>query len=113
MVLVYFRPLFLILLVQIVLDGFGSNRGLADRRGQQVRTYDIAGGEVPGPVGHLVELIAVDQVALVGVVFHTAHVAALADCGHDHVALNGIFLAAFDGEQCQRAGSGEESQRGE
>ena len=95
-VLVHFGPFLLIFVVQVVFDGFGGNGGLANRRGQQVRTYDIARGKVPRTVGNLVVLVTVDQVALVGVVFQTAHVATLADGRDDQIGFNDVFLAAFD-----------------
>ena len=84
---VHLGPLLLLFLLEEVVDAVGGNRRLADRRGQQMRANDVTGHEVAFLARHLVELVGVDQVAVVRHLFEPFHVAALADGRDDQVRL--------------------------
>ena len=73
---------------EVLVDTARGDGRLADGGGEQVRADDVAGDEVPGPVGHAEERVGVDQAAAVVQLLQPVEVAALPDGGDQEIGLD-------------------------
>ena len=82
---IHLGALGLILMLQKVIDAVGGHGGLTDSSSQQVWANDVAGDKVTGLARHLVELVGIDQTALIGQRFEAGHISTLTDSGYDQI----------------------------
>ena len=73
---------------EVLVDAARSDGCLADGGGEQVRADDVARDEMPGPVGHPIERVGVDQSPAIVELFETFEATALPDGGHHEVRLD-------------------------
>jgi len=91
---IHLGTLGLIFMLQVVVDAFRGNGGLADCGGQQVRTNDVARGEMTGALRQLVIGIGIDQAAsVIQFLQSLGKIAALANGRDDQIAFDIEFGA--------------------
>ena len=94
---IHLGTLGLLFMLQVVVDALRGDGGLPDGGGQQMRTNDVARGEMTGALRQLVIGIGIDQAASVIQLLQTlGKIAALADGRDDQIAFD-IELGALNG----------------
>ena len=79
-------PLFQRLAIEVAVDAFGGDPGVADGGGQQVRLDDVAAGEHARLAGDLVVLVRADQSALILEFLQAGEIHRLAEGGNQQIA---------------------------